>query len=185
MTPFDPEGTFTLEAVSLLESAAGIPVMTTLSDYIRFIQNILGLSFSFSIDLNRVLNDWISIHSRLYPSWRNLLLIIRLLHEDELAQRMETYLSAGATEELSPTRGKQGILGDEEVNEQIRLRDDEISQLKQQMAIQMQRIGDLEHILSQNLLTIKEQGMSIVPKVASAYLFGVMCMHNNVCVYRR
>ena len=37
------------------------------------------------------------------------------------------------------------VLGDEEVDEQIRLRDDMILDLKQQMATQQQRIIDLEH----------------------------------------
>ena len=110
MTPFDPESSFTLRAVSLLESAAGIPVMKTLSDHTHHIQNILGLRIT-NVDLNRVLNDWIRGIVWLPPLWRNLLQIIRLLHQDELAQRMETCLSAGATEELSPTRGKQGELG--------------------------------------------------------------------------
>ena len=36
------------------------------------------------------------------------------------------------------------VLGNEEVDEQIRLRDDVIFQLKQQMATQQQRIADLE-----------------------------------------
>ena len=114
MTPFDPESSFTLRAVSSLESAAGIPVMTTLSYYTHRIQNILGLSVTFNLDLDGVLSFWISGILWLPPSWRNLLLIIRhLLHLDELAQKMETCLSAGATEELSPiaTRGKQGELG--------------------------------------------------------------------------
>ena len=111
VTPFDPEISFTLRAVSLLESAAGIPVMTTLSDYTHHIRNILGLTITTNLDLNELLDYWISGRQWLPPSWRNLLLIIRLLHQDELAQRMETCLSAGATEELSPTRGKQGELG--------------------------------------------------------------------------
>ena len=112
MTPFDPESSFTLRAVSLLESAAGIPVMTTLSDYTHLIQNILGLQMTANLDLRRVLSYWISGKLWLPPSWRNLLLIVRhLLHQDELAQRMKAYLSAGATEELSPTRRKQGELG--------------------------------------------------------------------------
>ena len=110
MTPFDPESPFTLRAVSLLESAAGIPVMRTLSYYTQHIKLILGLPMTTNLDLNGVLNDWISNVQLLPPSWRNLLQIIRL-HQNELAQRMETYLSAGATEELSPTRGKQGELG--------------------------------------------------------------------------
>ena len=114
MTPFDPESPFTMRAVSLLESAAGIPVMTTLSDYTHRIQNILGLSMIINLDLNGQFNYWISdIHVLwLRPSWRNLLRIVHHFHQDELAQRMETFLSAGATEKLSPTRGKQGELGD-------------------------------------------------------------------------
>ena len=111
MTPFDPDSSFTLRAVSLLESAAGIPVMTILSNYTRHIQNILGLTMIINLDLNGVLNYWKSNTKWLRPSWRNLLLIIRLLRLDELAQRMETYLSAGATEELSTARGRQGELG--------------------------------------------------------------------------
>ena len=111
MTPFDPESPFTLRAVSLLESAAGIPVMTTLTDHTRHIQSILGLQMTTNLDLKGVLSYWISGIPWLAPSWRNLLQIIRLFNQDELAQRMETYLSAGATEELSPTRGKQGELG--------------------------------------------------------------------------
>jgi hypothetical protein len=111
VAPFDPKSSFTLRAVSLLESTAGIPMMTTLSDYTQEIQNTLGLPMTNDLDLNGVLNSWISSKQWLPSSWQNLLMIIRQLHQDELAQRIETYLSAGATEELSPTRGKQGELG--------------------------------------------------------------------------
>ena len=110
-TPFNGESSFSLRAVSLLEPAAGIPVMTTLTDFTQHIQIFLGLPQDTTLDLNGLLNYWISSVQWLPPSWRNLLLIIRLLNLDELAQRMETYLSAGATEKLSPTRGKQGELG--------------------------------------------------------------------------
>ena len=105
MTPFNRESSFSLRAVSLLEPAAGIPVMTTLTNYTWRIRNILGLARNTFLDLNGLLNYWISSIQWLPPSWRNLLVIVRLLNLDELAQRMETYLSAGATEELSPTRG--------------------------------------------------------------------------------
>ena len=80
----------------------------TLSDYTRQLQVILEHTH---LDLDGVLNHWMTGALRLPPSWSNLFLVIRLLHLDELAQRMETYLSAGATEELSPTRGKEGELG--------------------------------------------------------------------------
>ena len=61
------------------------------------------------------------------------------------------------------------VLGDKEVDELIRLRDDVIFQLKQQMATQQQRIGDLEYTVNElSQVPIKEEGMSIVPIVASA-----------------
>jgi hypothetical protein len=85
--------------------------MTILSAYTRHIQIFLDLSQYTNVDLKGLLYYWISTVQWLPPSWRNLLLIVRLLHQDELAQRMETYFSAGATEELSPTRRKQGELG--------------------------------------------------------------------------
>ena len=87
--------------------------MTTLSNYTHKIQNILDLpvTICINLDLNGLLSYWMKGKQWLPPSWRNLLQIICLLHQDELAQRMETYLSARATEELSPTRGKQGELG--------------------------------------------------------------------------
>ena len=105
MSPFNQESSFSLRAVSLLESAAGIPVMTTLTDYTRYIQIFLGLAHYTNLDLNGLLNYWINNVLWLPPTWRNLFNIIRPLGLNELAQRMETYLSVGTTEELSPTRG--------------------------------------------------------------------------------
>ena len=107
MTPFDPDSPFILRAVYLLESVAGIPVMKTLTDHTCHIQNILGLS---SLDLNELLNSWISGKQWLSPSWRNLLLIVRLLDEDELAQRIKTSISAGATEEPLTLEGEPHAL---------------------------------------------------------------------------
>ena len=85
--------------MSLLEAAAGIPVRRTLSDYTWHVRIILGLAQNTDLDLNGLLNYWTSSVQWLPPLWKNLLLIIRLLNLDELAQRMEAYLSAGATEE--------------------------------------------------------------------------------------
>ena len=103
-TPFNPESPFNMRALSLLESVAGIPVMSTLSDYTQRIEGILGLVAFGHLDLNTLLNHWIS---NVPPTWKSLLLIIRQLNLDDLAQRMETYLS-GTTEELSPTSGSDG-----------------------------------------------------------------------------
>ena len=102
MTPFDPENPFTLRAVSLLESAAGIPVRRTLSSYTETIEKELHIHV-FSPDLDTLLTTWLGYPAagNIPPSWRNLFDIIRLLNQDELAQRMETYLCAGATEETN------------------------------------------------------------------------------------
>ena len=107
MTPFTPESSFDMRALSLLEAATGISVITTLNDYTLRIQNILGLTTVSNHDLRLLLNYWISNLQEVPPSWKNLLLIIRLLSLDDVAQRMQTYLS-GAAEEVFPTRGKQG-----------------------------------------------------------------------------
>ena len=54
------------------------------------------------------------------------------------------------------------VLGDEEVDEQIRLRDYVIFQLKQQMATQQQRIADLEYrnkeLEELSQIPVKEEG---------------------------
>ena len=72
------------------------------------------------------------------------------------------------------------------MDEQIQLRDDVIFQLKQQMATQQQRIADLEHIVNElSQISIKEEGMSIAPKIASAYLFCVCVCIICVCACRR
>ena len=100
VSPFIPESSFDMRAVSLLEAAAGIPVMRTLNNHARHIHTFLGLTQFLNLDLNGVLNYWISnVQHQVPPSWKNLLQIIHLLDLDELAQRMETYLSARAVEE--------------------------------------------------------------------------------------
>ena len=57
------------------------------------------------------------------------------------------------------------VLGDEEVDEQIRLRDDRIFDLKQQMATMQQRITDLEYELKGQLLqaSVKDEGIVHYP----------------------
>ena len=87
-----------MRAVSLLEEAVGIPVMTTLSDYTWQIQTFLGLTQYTNLDLNGLLNFWLTSVQWVPPTWKNLLLVIRILNLDDLAQRMETCLSGGTEE---------------------------------------------------------------------------------------
>lgn len=98
MTPFNPESLFSLRALSSSDSpslvAAGIPVMSTLSDYTERIQNILGITMAPNLDLNALLSNWISSDiKQVPPTWKNLFQIIHLLNLDDLAQMMEAYLT--------------------------------------------------------------------------------------------
>ena len=98
---FDPDQPFTKNAIILMEAAAGIPVMNTLQNYTqcRMIQKILGLVTTPSLDLtsSSLLYYWMRNEQHLPPTWKNLFLIIRLINLDDLAQKMETYLSCSGS----------------------------------------------------------------------------------------
>ena len=100
VTHFNPENSFNMRALFLLEAAAGIPVMRTLNSYTQQIQIILGVQLT-NLDLNALFNCWVGNVPHIPPTWKSLLLIIRLLNLDDLAQWMETHLSGstGGTED--------------------------------------------------------------------------------------
>ena len=104
VTSYNPDSQFTTSALSRLEDV-GIPVMTALNNSVNFFRQILGVLRSISYpsafpNATSVLSAWLfsGMFSRLLPTWKNLLLIIRLLNLDDLAQRIETYLS-GVTDQ--------------------------------------------------------------------------------------
>ena len=102
---YDPDSQLTMSALSRMKGA-GIPVITSLDTLsnVQFLRHIALLSIYPFSDILSVLHAWLSpTLSRLPPTWRNLLLIIRLLNLDDLAKRIESYLS-----EFSPTSRKQG-----------------------------------------------------------------------------
>ena len=105
VTSYNQDSQFTTSALSRLEGV-GIPVMTSLNNSVNFFQQILGVLRSISYpsafpNASSVLNAWSlsGIPSRRLPTWKNLLLIIRLLNLDDLAQRIETYLSGMTDQE--------------------------------------------------------------------------------------
>ena len=78
----------------------GIPVISTLDTNFKRLQKLLSsciMRTHTSTTTSSLLDTWLSYDSNAFcylpPTWRNLLLIIRLLNLDELAQRMETFLS--------------------------------------------------------------------------------------------
>ena len=109
MTLFNPANLFNINALSSVEAAADIPVTHTLTDYAQNIQNIFGLPTIPNFDLKCLLEYWLKDAGVISLSWKNLLLIIRLLNLDELAHRMETYLN-GATEKLARFRENAVVL---------------------------------------------------------------------------
>ena len=156
MTPLNSDSSFNEKGIFLLEAAAGIPVKRTLKSYTQQIQTFLGITYLTDINLNRLLNYWISDVQWVRPTWKNLLLIICLLNLDDLAQRMETYLSGGTEEphenpemEMEDvTEGKESkrynhffeylhdivIIVGGEVESQLQSQDQVIYHLKQEMA---------------------------------------------------
>ena len=76
--------------------------MTSLDTNIQLLQQIPNMfvpnAYSYTKSTS-LFGAWLScdVSSRHPPSWTNLFLVIRLLNLNDVAQRMETYLSAGAT----------------------------------------------------------------------------------------
>ena len=99
---FNPDSFFDMKALNFLEKA-GIPVMST---YTQYIQNILGLPMTHDQESD-LINYCIRSVWQVSPTWNNLLHILRVLKLDDLAQKIESYLS-GATENLSPIRRTDG-----------------------------------------------------------------------------
>ena len=77
VTPLNLKSLFNRKALDSLEEA-GIPLIST-------------HHFALSCLVNACLGD-------AHPTWKNLLLIIRLLHQDDLAKQVETYLTEGKLE---------------------------------------------------------------------------------------
>ena len=101
VTFYDPDSQFTMSALYRLVGV-GITVIASLNSSSIFFQQVLSVfipHLSAFHDASSLLNAWVlsDVVHRLPPTWRNLFLIVRLLNLHELAQRMETYLSAGAT----------------------------------------------------------------------------------------
>ena len=102
MTSYDPDSQFTMSCLSRLESI-GIPVITSLSNIkIELLQQFFSIvvpNAHVYTHPTSLLNAWLSRDVSSHTStWKNLLMIIRLLNLDDLAQRMETYLSEAKKE---------------------------------------------------------------------------------------
>ena len=104
VTPFNPESNFTVEALYLL-AEAGIPLMSSLSNYTQRIQSIVGAPQFYGTDLNSIFSWWVKDERNIPQTWKNLLQIVRWLNLNDLANQVETYLRR-TTSEHQPETGE-------------------------------------------------------------------------------
>ena len=75
-----------------LETAAGIPVLSKLEAKNHQFQAIIRVK---QHNVSGAINKWLTapVLSRIVPTWKNLLSVLCLIHLDDVAQQIETYLS--------------------------------------------------------------------------------------------
>ena len=101
-----------MEALTRLEEG-GFPVLSSLNIDIRSFRHFLGLpelTIHALDSLALILNSWLSGFSNVPPTWNNLLLVIRQLNLDNLAQPTETYLSVGTVKEPSKMSESEAVM---------------------------------------------------------------------------
>ena len=100
-SPFDPEGRMTSYALYKLERE-GVQLRSGISSKNRDFQALLRLK---QPDANSALIKWLnsSNKSDIKPTWRNLLLVLRLVKLEMLAEQLESHL--GWTLMMEPSKG--------------------------------------------------------------------------------
>ena len=85
------DGVFTMDTLTRLEGAAGIPVMSELEDKSHEFQAIIRVK---TPSVSDAIKKWLTspVLSRIVPTWKNLLIVLRLISLDDLAKQIETYL---------------------------------------------------------------------------------------------
>ena len=89
---FDFDSVFTMSSLTRLESTVGIPVLTALETKNHKFQAILRVRQD---SVSSAINKWLTapLLSRLMPSWKNLLSVLRLIKLDDVAEQIEAHLS--------------------------------------------------------------------------------------------
>ena len=100
-----------MEALSRLE-ASGFPVLSSLNSDVKLFRHFFELTIYIVDNSTLDLDSWLRGFSKIPPSWKNLLLFIRQLHLNDLAQQIETYLSAGTIKEPSELRENEAAMAE-------------------------------------------------------------------------
>ena len=80
-----------MATLTRLEGAAGIPVMSELEDKSHEFQAVIRVR---QHSVSDAMKKWLTspVLSRIVPTWKNLLLVLRLISLDGLAKQIETHL---------------------------------------------------------------------------------------------
>ena len=100
----DLDSVFTMASLTQLEAVAKIPVLTELKAKNSEFQAVIRVKQS---DVSWAINKWLttSVLSRIKPTWKNLLLVLRLIHLDSIADQIVVYFK---THPLSSIQGRIG-----------------------------------------------------------------------------
>ena len=81
---------FTFAALTQLEKREGIPVLTELEAKNHEFQAVIRVK---QPNLSWAIDKWLTtaVKSRITPTWRNLLLVLRLINLDHVADDIEAY----------------------------------------------------------------------------------------------
>ena len=89
---FDFDSVFTMSSLTRLESTVGIQVLTALETKNREFQAVIRVKRD---NVSSAVTKWLteSVQSRIMPSWKNLLSVLRLIKLDDVAELIEAHLS--------------------------------------------------------------------------------------------
>ena len=95
---------FTFAALTQLEKREGIPVLTELEAKIHEFQAVIRVK---QPDLTCAINKWLTapVLSCIKPTWKNFLLVLRLINLDQLADDIEAYSMKYSLSWLKEDRG--------------------------------------------------------------------------------
>ena len=98
------DSVFTKASLTQIEDVAKIPVLTELKAKNSEFQSVIRVKQS---DISWAIDKWLttSVLSRVKPTWKNLLLVLRLIHLDSIADQIVEYLK---THSLSSLQEKEG-----------------------------------------------------------------------------
>ena len=95
---------FTFAALTQLEKREGIPVLTELEAKKNEFQAVIRVK---QPNLSWAIDKWLTapVLSRIKPTWRNLLLVLRLINLDHVAEDIEAYSKKHSLSSLKEDKG--------------------------------------------------------------------------------